>query len=157
MGLPAAEQRVLDTIEYKLRITDQQLAAAFAAFTRFASDTRIPRPERLTAWRRLITRMRRWRIGLLHGGPPRVPRRPSRPVAIRCVPRRPRRRLRPRSGLSWLTGHAVAEPPARSMGGRCGLRLSRLRAASGARPCARRGPCHPTRRAGRYPSAEATA
>jgi hypothetical protein len=41
--------------------------------------------------------------------------------------------------------------------GRCGPRLSRLRAASGARPYARRGPCHPTRRAGRYPSAEATA
>ena len=32
---------------------------------------RTPRPERLTAWRRLITRMRRWRIGLLRpGGPP---------------------------------------------------------------------------------------
>jgi hypothetical protein len=50
MGLPASEQRVLDTIENDLRITDQQLAAAFAAFTRFASGTRMPRPERLTAW-----------------------------------------------------------------------------------------------------------
>jgi hypothetical protein len=37
MGLPAGEQRALDTIENELRITDQQLAAAFAAFTRFAS------------------------------------------------------------------------------------------------------------------------
>jgi hypothetical protein len=71
MGLPAGEQRVLDTIENELRITDQQLAAAFAAFTRFASGTHMPRPERLTAWRRLITRTRRWRIGLLRpGGPP---------------------------------------------------------------------------------------
>ena len=71
MGLPAGEQRVLDTIENELRITDQQLVAAFAAFTRFARGTRTPRPERLTAWRRLITRMRRWRIGLLRpGGPP---------------------------------------------------------------------------------------
>ena len=58
MGLPAGEQRVLDTIENELRITDQQLAAAFAAFTRVASGTRMPRPERLTAWHRLITRMR---------------------------------------------------------------------------------------------------
>ena len=63
MGLPASEQRVLDTIENELRITDQQLAAAFAAFTRFASRTRTPRPERLTARHRLITRLRRWRIG----------------------------------------------------------------------------------------------
>jgi hypothetical protein len=58
MGLPAGEQRVLDTIENELRITDQQLAAAFAAFTRFASGARMPRPERLTGWRRLITRRR---------------------------------------------------------------------------------------------------
>jgi hypothetical protein len=70
MGLPAGEQRVLDTIENELRITDQQLAVAFAAFTRFASGTRMPRPERLTGWRRLITRRRRWRIGLLRPGGP---------------------------------------------------------------------------------------
>ena len=70
MGLPAIEQRVLDTIENELRITDQQLAASFAAFTRFARGTRTPKPERLTAWRRLITRMRRWRIGLLRPGGP---------------------------------------------------------------------------------------
>jgi hypothetical protein len=68
LGLPAGEQRVLDTIENELRITDQQLAASFAAFTRFARGTRTPRPERLTAWRRLITRLRRWRIGLLRPG-----------------------------------------------------------------------------------------
>jgi hypothetical protein len=37
MGLPASEQRVLDTIENDLRITDRQLTAAFAAFARFAS------------------------------------------------------------------------------------------------------------------------
>jgi hypothetical protein len=49
MGLPAGEQRILDTIENELRITDQQLAAAFAAFTRFARGTRTPRPERLTS------------------------------------------------------------------------------------------------------------
>ena len=66
MGLPAGEQRVLDTIENELRITDQQLAAAFAAFTRFASRTRTPRPERLTARHRLITRLRRWALGGLH-------------------------------------------------------------------------------------------
>ena len=72
MGLPASEQRVLDTIENDLRITDQQLAATFAAFTRFASGTRMPRAERLSAWHRLITRLRGWRIGWLHitsGGP----------------------------------------------------------------------------------------
>ena len=72
MGLPASEQRVLDTIEYDLRITDHQLAATFAAFTRFASGTRMPSPERLSAWHRLITRLRSWRIGRLHltsGGP----------------------------------------------------------------------------------------
>jgi hypothetical protein len=75
MGLPVGEQRVLDTIENELRITDQQLAAAFAAFTRSARGTQMPRPERLTAWRRLITRMRHWRIGWLHpGGPPDVGR-----------------------------------------------------------------------------------
>ena len=75
MGLPAGEQRVLDTIGNELRITDQQLAAAFAAFTRFARGTRTPRPERLTAWSRLIIRMRRWRIGLFRpGGPPDVRR-----------------------------------------------------------------------------------
>ena len=34
---------------------DQKLGAAFAAFTRFASGTRMPRPEWLTGWRRLIT------------------------------------------------------------------------------------------------------
>jgi 6-phosphogluconolactonase (cycloisomerase 2 family) len=50
------------------------------------------------------------------------------------------------------TGAAVRPPRLRSGG-----LLARLRAASGAMPCARRGPCHPTRRAGRYPSAEATA
>jgi hypothetical protein len=61
MGLPAAEQRVLDTIENEPRITDHQLAAAFAAFTSLTRGTRTPRPERLTAWRRLITRTRRWR------------------------------------------------------------------------------------------------
>ena len=71
MGLPAGEQRALDTIENELRITDQQLAAPFAAFTRFASGTRLPRPERLAAWRRLITGMRRLRVDLLRpGGPP---------------------------------------------------------------------------------------
>ena len=72
MGLPASEQRVLDTIEYDLRITDHQLAATFAAFTRFASGTRMPGAERLSAWHRLITRLRGWRIGWLHitsGGP----------------------------------------------------------------------------------------
>jgi hypothetical protein len=75
MGLPAGEQRALDTIENELRITDQQLAAAFAAFTRFASGTHMPRPEQLTAWRRLITRMRRRRVGRLHpSGPPDVGR-----------------------------------------------------------------------------------
>jgi hypothetical protein len=47
MGLPAGEQRALDTIENELRITDQHLAAAFAAFTTFASGTRMPRTERL--------------------------------------------------------------------------------------------------------------
>ena len=62
MGLPASEQRLLDTIENDLRITDQQLAAAFAAFTRFASGTQMPRPERLNAWHRLITRLRGWSI-----------------------------------------------------------------------------------------------
>jgi len=75
MGLPAGEQRVLDTIENELRITDQQLAAAFAAFTRFARGTRMPGPERLTAWRRLVTCMRRWRIGLLRPGGPADARR----------------------------------------------------------------------------------
>ena len=65
MGLPASEQRVLDTIENDLRITDRQLMAAFAAFTRFASGTCMPRPERLSAWRRLITRLRGRRIGRL--------------------------------------------------------------------------------------------
>ena len=74
MGLPASEQRVLDTIENDLRITDQQLAAVFAAFTRFASGTRMPRPERLSAWHRLVTGLRSWRTGWLprtgrsHGG-----------------------------------------------------------------------------------------
>lgn len=68
MGLPAGEQRVLDTIENELRITDQRLAAAFAAFTRFASGTCMPRPERLTARQRLISRLRRWRIGGLRTG-----------------------------------------------------------------------------------------
>jgi hypothetical protein len=66
MGLPASEQRVLDTIENDLRITDRQLTAAFAAFTRFASGARTPRPERLSAWHRLITCLRSWRIGWLH-------------------------------------------------------------------------------------------
>jgi hypothetical protein len=66
MGLPASEQRVLDTIENELRITDRQLKAAFAAFTRFASGTRMPRPERLSAWHRLVARLRSWRIGRLH-------------------------------------------------------------------------------------------
>jgi hypothetical protein len=75
MGLPVGEQRVLDTIENELRITDQQLAAAFAAFTRFASGTRMPGPERLTAWRRLITCMRRWRMSLLRPGGPADARR----------------------------------------------------------------------------------
>ena len=72
MGLPASEQRVLDTIENDLRITDQQLAAAFAAFTTFANGTRMPRLERLSAWHRLITGLRSRRIGWLHltsGGP----------------------------------------------------------------------------------------
>jgi hypothetical protein len=82
MGLPAGEQRVLDTIENELRITDQQLAAAFAAFTRFTSGTRMPRPERLTAWRLLITRMRRWRIGLLRPGSSQI----SPTTASSCSP-----------------------------------------------------------------------
>jgi hypothetical protein len=72
MGLPASEQRVLEMIENDLRITDRQLAAAFAAFTTFASGTRMPGPERLSAWHRLITRLHGWRIGRLHrtsGGP----------------------------------------------------------------------------------------
>jgi hypothetical protein len=58
MSLPASEQHVLDMIENNLRITDQQLAAVFTAFTRFASGTRMPRPERLSAWHRLITCLR---------------------------------------------------------------------------------------------------
>jgi hypothetical protein len=66
MGLPAGEQRVLNTIENELRITDQQLAAVFTAFARFASGTRMPRPERLTGWHRLVTRLRSRRIGWLH-------------------------------------------------------------------------------------------
>ena len=65
MGLPASEQRVLDTIENDLRITDHELAAAFAAFTRFANATRMPRPERLSAQHRLVARLRRWRSGWL--------------------------------------------------------------------------------------------
>ena len=47
MGLPASEQRVLEMIESDLRIADQHLAAAFAAFTTFASGTRMPKTERL--------------------------------------------------------------------------------------------------------------
>jgi hypothetical protein len=66
MGLPAGEQRVLDTIENSLRITDQQLAAVFTAFARIAGGTRMPRPERLTGWHRLVTRLRSRRIGWLH-------------------------------------------------------------------------------------------
>ena len=69
MGLPADEQRVLDTIENELRITDQQLAAVFAAFATFVSGTRVPRPERLTAWHRLVARLRSWRIGWPHSTP----------------------------------------------------------------------------------------
>ena len=72
MGLPASEQQVLDTIENDVRITDHQLAAAFAAFTRYASGTRTASPERLSAWHRVITRLRCWRIGWPHltvGGP----------------------------------------------------------------------------------------
>jgi len=65
MGLPASEQHVLDTIEDVLRITDQQLTGAFAAFTRFAGTTRMPRPERLTIRHRLITRLSCWRPGRL--------------------------------------------------------------------------------------------
>ena len=65
MGLPASEQHVLDTIEHQLRITDQQLTGLFAAFTRSASGTRMPRPERLTFRHRLITGLRRWRAGWL--------------------------------------------------------------------------------------------
>jgi len=61
MGLPASEQRVLDTIENNLRLNDRHLTAAFAAFNRFASGTGMPRPERLSAWHRLITRLRSWR------------------------------------------------------------------------------------------------
>ena len=41
-GSASREQRVLEMIENDLRITDQQLAAAFAAFTAFASGTRMP-------------------------------------------------------------------------------------------------------------------
>jgi hypothetical protein len=63
MGLPASEQHVLDTIEHELRITDQKLTGAFAAFTRFAGTTRMPRPERLTPRHRLITRLSCWRTG----------------------------------------------------------------------------------------------
>jgi hypothetical protein len=85
MGLPAGEQRVLDMIENELRITDQRLAAAFAAFTRFASGTRMPRPERLTAWPRLITRRHRWRVGLLR--PSGSPISPTTAMLPRtCVP-----------------------------------------------------------------------
>ena len=82
MGLPASEQRVLEMIENDLRITDQQLAAAFAAFATFASGTRMPRPERLTAWRLMITRMRRWRIGLLRPGSSQI----SPTTASSCSP-----------------------------------------------------------------------
>jgi hypothetical protein len=65
VGLPADEQQVLDTIENHLRVTDQQLTGAFAAFTRFASGTHMPRSERLTARNRLVTRLRGWRTGWL--------------------------------------------------------------------------------------------
>ena len=66
MGLPASERRVLDTIEKELRITDQQLAGAFAAFTRFAGNTRVPRAERLSVRRRLVIRLSGWRTNWLH-------------------------------------------------------------------------------------------
>ncbi len=66
MGLPANQQRVLDMIEKDLRTTDQELAAASAAFTTSASGMCMPRPERLSAWHRLITRLLSWRIGWLH-------------------------------------------------------------------------------------------
>lgn len=71
MGLPASEQRVLDTIEKELRIADQQLAGAFAAFTRFARNTRVPRAERLSVRHRLVIRLSGWRTSWLHLTPSR--------------------------------------------------------------------------------------
>jgi len=68
VALSAGEQRILDTIENQLRVADQQLTGAFAAFTRFASGTHLPRSERLTARHRLIIRLRGWRTGWLRLG-----------------------------------------------------------------------------------------
>ena len=68
MGLPAGEQHVLDTIENGLRITDQHLTDAFAAFTKVAGNTRLSGPELLTTWHRLIIRLRGWRPGWLRRG-----------------------------------------------------------------------------------------
>ncbi len=101
MGLPASEQRVLDTIEKELRITDQQLAGAFAAFTKFASNARVPGAERLSARHRLVIRLSGWRASWLHltsgwrGTPAGLPTGLARAAARR------RRRSRPDAGSSW--------------------------------------------------------
>jgi hypothetical protein len=56
MGLPASEQRVLDTIETELQTADPHLTGAFAAFTNFTRNAGTPAAEQLGFRRWLILR-----------------------------------------------------------------------------------------------------
>src|ERR1700733_10351684 len=61
MGLPAGQQRVLDTIEEALGTADPRLATMYAIFTRLTGNEARPYREQLPfarGWRSWPTRMR---------------------------------------------------------------------------------------------------
>jgi hypothetical protein len=58
MGLPAGQQRTLDTIEEALRTAEPRLAAMFSIFTRLTGNEARPHREQLPSARGWRTRLR---------------------------------------------------------------------------------------------------
>jgi hypothetical protein len=61
MSLPAGQQRVLDGIAEKLRMTEPRLTSMFAIFTRLSKDEPPPRREQLAAVGPLAFLIAAWR------------------------------------------------------------------------------------------------
>jgi len=81
MGLPAAQQRVLDAIEVTLRASEPRLAGMFSVFTRLAKSEGRPRREQLPydrGWRSWLAGVR-YSIAARHVVRVSRRRRPSRP------------------------------------------------------------------------------
>lgn len=76
MGLPARQEKVLETIESALRAEDPKLAGLYATFARLTTDEEIPRIEQLRDRAgRLLARLRRFAAIVVAAALPRRRRR----------------------------------------------------------------------------------